>query len=734
MLRRALFFLTLGALLLAACSESSNETPDGDGASNADERGLMALATRLEPAPVRLVVYAADPTADPFELSPGTYSIEVTDGERVATLGEVNVRAGEVVSLPRGLDDSNSEQDTETAEAIGSIAAATLLVDRTRLTALEAASANQTRPLFAEGDDDVSATLDELWALYAEAGTVSPTTLDAIDHLRERLAWRPATNEGGPKLVALGPALAPAQEGVKESVEGAWESIKESFDNFFGYAGDAGERASGDILIVAEEMTAEELEDAFAMVSPALTGGATNFQEMLDGVARGDLDDTAAQIRSQLWADPTFASHAQEQCVCNSPSLSTAHQEGAELVTRGAELQAAIVQTALAAQFPGMTQGFEKAEEWIEQADEWRDQGNEWVEYLEEVYADPLGALEDAGRERLEEALADRIGADIALRFPDMDEEVADRLTSALSGAVIERVPELADLVAEEDEPSAGGDDEGETGEGSEGDGLDDGGGGTSPWDAPTTGPQPTRGVAEASPPAADAPTATPVAAATSTPAPTRTSTSTPTPSPTASPTSTVTPTATPTATTAPPPSATTAPPPTVTATPATAAPVVSGSVVIIETVSGGSIDAFQTTADLVADFDAGSLSGTLSGGGSSNRSFNCVSQSGFVLDSATVRYSAFYGASFSASLPAGEAFSTGFTASGSVSGELIESFTDPDCTHLNSEPIPGLGAFSGSGSISGTVSPTGAISVSTSWTAGSASVSGSGSGQGGVD
>ncbi len=724
MLRRALLTLSVGALLLAACGESNDETPDGDGSSDAEERGLLVLATRLEPAPARLVVYAADPSSDSFELSPGTYSIEATDGERVATLGEVDVRAGEAVSLPGELDDSNSERDTETAEAIGAIAGATLLVDRTRLTALEAASANQTRPLFAEGDDDVSATLDELWALYAEAGAVSPTTLDAIEHLRERLAWRPATNEGAPKLVALGPALAPAQEGLKESVEGAWESIKESFENFFGYAGAAGERASGDILIVAEEMTAEELEDAFAMVSPALTGGASNFQEMLDGVARGDLDDTAAQIRSQLWADPTFASIAQEQCVCNSPSLSTAHQEGAELVTRGAELQAAIVQTALAAQFPGMTEGFEKAEEWIEKADEWRDQGNEWVEYLDEVYADPLGALEDAGRERLEEALADRIGADIALRFPGMDEEVADRLTSALSGAVIERVPELADLVAEDDEPSSDGDGEGD---GGEGDG-EDGGGGTSPWAAPSAGPQPTRSVAEASPPAADAPTATPVATATSIPAPTRTSTSTPTASPTASPTSTVTPTATPTATTAPP------PPPTATATATTAAPVVSGSVVFIETVSGGSIDAFQTTADLVADFGAGSVSGSLSGGGGGDRSFNCFVEGGPVLDTATVRYSASYSASFGGSLSGEGAFSAGFSASGSISGQLVAPFTHPDCTHLNSEPIPGLGGFSGSGSVSGVVSPAGAISISSSWSVGGASVAGGGSGQGSVN
>lgn len=731
MLRRALFTLSVGALLLAACGESNDETPDGDG-SSAEERGLLVLATRLEPSPARLVVYAADPSSDSFELSPGTYSIEATDGERVATLGEVDVRAGEAVSLPGELDDANSERDTATAEAIGAIAGATLLVDRTRLTALEAASANQTRPLFADGDDDVSATLDELWALYAEAGAVSPTTLDAIEHLRERLAWRPATNEGGPKLVALGPALAPAQEGLKESVEGAWESIKESFESFFGYAGAAGERASGDILIVAEEMTAEELEDAFARVSPALTGGASNFQEMLDRVARGDLDDSAAQIRLQLWADPTFASIAQDQCVCNSPSLSTAHQEGAELVTRGAELQAAIVQTALAAQFPGMTAGFEKSEEWIERADEWRDQGNEWVEYLEEVYADPLGALEDAGRERLEEALADRIGADIALRFPGMDEEVADRLTSALSGAVIERVPELADLVAEDDEPSSDGDAEGDgdgdtEGDGGEGDG-EDSGGGTSPWAAPTTGPEPTRGVAEASPPAADAPTATPVATATSTPVPTRTSTTPP--SPTASPTSTVTPTATPTATTAPPPP----PPPPPTATATTAAPVVSGSVVFIETVSGGSIDAFQTTADLVADFGAGSVSGSLSGGGGGDRSFNCFVEGGPVLDTATVRYSASYSASFGGSLSGEGAFSAGFNASGSISGQLVAPFTHPDCTHLNSEPIPGLGGFSGSGSVSGVVSPAGAISISSSWSVGGASVAGGGSGQGSVN
>src|SRR5690606_34501351 len=113
-------------------------------------------------------------------------------------------------------------------------------------------------------------------------------------------------------------------------------------------------------------------------------------------------------------------------------------------------------------------------------------------------------------------------------------------------------------------------------------------------------------------------------------------------------------------------PPATTAPPKaTATSQPA----VVSGRVVFTETVSGGSIDAFQTTANLSADYGAGSVSGSLSGGGGGDRSFNCFVEGGPVLDTATVRYSASYSASLGGTLSGDGAFSAGFSASGSISG-----------------------------------------------------------------
>jgi hypothetical protein len=192
-----------------------------------------------------------------------------------------------------------------------------------------------------------------------------------------------------------------------------------------------------------------------------------------------------------------------------------------------------------------------------------------------------------------------------------------------------------------------------------------------------------------------------------------------------------------PTATTAPVPTATTqsvvpnvpVQPSATTALPtATTAPVVTFSGSISEGVAAGSVDSLESTISLTINFGTGAVTGTISGSGAGDTSFPCSFPNGPTLDTAVVSYTSTYQGTFSGTYdPATGAISGSMSVGGNVSGSLTHAFTHPDCVHLNSEQIPGLGGWSGSGSFTGSFSESGG-SISTNWTAGSASAGGSAS------
>ena len=230
--------------------------------------------------------------------------------------------------------------------------------------------------------------------------------------------------------------------------------------------------------------------------------------------------------------------------------------------------------------------------------------------------------------------------------------------------------------------------------------------------------------------------TETPIGTGTPTPSVTEGVTLTPTitpsataPEPTDTPTPTSAapdPTATPTPTSNPPTATSTSGPPTATAT-ATTVPafVLSGS--ISESVANGTIDGLSSSASITVNYATGSISGTLSGAGGASRTFTCAVGNGPVIDSAVVAYTSSYSATLTGSVdPATGSGGGSMTVGGTVSGALTTPFDHPDCTHLNSGQIPGLGSWSGSGTFSGSFTPTGG-SLSTSWTAGVASTGGGG-------
>jgi hypothetical protein len=170
--------------------------------------------------------------------------------------------------------------------------------------------------------------------------------------------------------------------------------------------------------------------------------------------------------------------------------------------------------------------------------------------------------------------------------------------------------------------------------------------------------------------------------------------------------------------------------------------PTISANGEFSETLSGltNTSRPMGTKFTLVANYAAGTISGTLTGGRTTNGNpIQCVDSenASIVLDTAYVDYIDAYQASFSGliDLESGD-FSLNITPKGSTSDRKTTPYTVEGCTHLNSAAAPGSGGWTGEGTISGYVTKDGSIELTTQWTSfgGNIGVTGTWSGVGTVE
>ena len=74
-------------------------------------------------------------------------------------------------------------------------------------------------------------------------------------------------------------------------------------------------------------MNDQQKQEAFDMVPEQLLRGAENFDQMLDKLKNGELNNQAAQIRRALYTSPDFYDAAQEVKKNGRPELQTAYEE-----------------------------------------------------------------------------------------------------------------------------------------------------------------------------------------------------------------------------------------------------------------------------------------------------------------------------------------------------------------------------------------------------------------------
>jgi len=420
--RRVHAGLVLALLITLACNAPlgrATDFPEGTAeldSGPASEPAVAAVALRLDGGQPQLTAFVG-PIGAAWHLAEGPYQISAVNQDgQVLLLSETQI-TDESLAWPADFQSADSGEAADQAAAIRTIATFLVQVEDAKLTALENSSGGFSAPLFSTDPGQVE--LDELYDRYAAIAAQEAAVMDALE-----LLFGSRLSEGRSPKVA-----APAR-GLKDSLFG-----------FFGYAGAAGERARDRIVKISNGLGPEEKADAFNAVREGFRGNADNFDEFIANLLSGDLDAQAAQIESDMRNAPGFGAAAQ---AAGAAVGQVVHEEGAQLVTKGAEVQAQVIKGVLGNVFPDITQGFDLA-----------DKANEWANYIETIYKDPLAATEGTARDVLQDKIKQRILSDLQKCCPSMGEDLVDQLADKVSQQAVNAIPELATSVTATEPPAS---------------------------------------------------------------------------------------------------------------------------------------------------------------------------------------------------------------------------------------------------------------------------------------
>ncbi len=381
------------ASIASACGPSS--TP-----ASPVTRGLIAIALPTTGA-ARLSAYVGDGNADPLVLPSGTYVVEMADSaDHVKRLE--NVTAGRLV-LPASIADAPS--NTTRAKDLRSLARFALGADAVRLTILAQLSAGYAKPLF-----DRSVRYDH--GLAVTLADQSKLVVAELDRAVAALD-RTAASGAGPLVASVnGAPRAGILSGIKDKLTGFAQALVRP-----------GQNSRERIKKLGAAIKPADKRAALDAVRPDLRFGATSWDEFL-----GKLDQVPwyemAQLENALRNDaPGYGQEAQD---AGATTAQIAFTEGANMLTKGAELNVAVLKTVLIGAFPDIGLGFDYAKK-----------ADEYATYVQKLYREPLRALEDTARDEIKSRIADRIKNDIKACCPEVSPDfVADLISQRVMDAI----------------------------------------------------------------------------------------------------------------------------------------------------------------------------------------------------------------------------------------------------------------------------------------------------------
>lgn len=426
--RSARFLVPLFSILFIALACNLPFLQDKAAQSSQDlqmvKAPVTALAIDLEGNSPAIYLFVGHSTDDPWILPQGSYYLEAAgEHQLVYRIGKIRISdGGGDVELGKRLAAAQAITSQEHNQELILIANAVAGIEGGVLSFLYGSSNGFTRPLFDPQNQWTPAAIQTMRGCYDPVLDREEETTKAIIALDMRAAKATAGKSC--------PGMCRQKRGILDK-----------FLSFFSAMNGVDQRAVEDVVQGSAAMSAGEKADAFQYFPPSLTGGAQSFDEMVQKMQNGELDKYApTRIRNYLLDEPAFVEALTETRKGNRPLLEIAHEEGATLVEKGAELQAEIIKQVLQAAFPGIEAGFEYA-----------DKVNEWAQFVHTMYTDPTkGAVEFATGQA-----TSQIGGQIKDGLLEMGygeelaAEMAEYLSNEIVGQIVKHDPELEALALE---------------------------------------------------------------------------------------------------------------------------------------------------------------------------------------------------------------------------------------------------------------------------------------------
>ncbi len=156
-----------------------------------EERGVLAVAFRLDEGTPVMAAYLGDPAEDPFVLPEGRYYVEALDEDGVVvSLGAMDVEEGETVDLPESFAETGGTADTEQAESLKEAAGFAFDVQLLEYTFLDYATAGFSEPPFTSDSPPTAAQLEKMLEIYREIVGQEDALMAALQQIEGRVGVR----------------------------------------------------------------------------------------------------------------------------------------------------------------------------------------------------------------------------------------------------------------------------------------------------------------------------------------------------------------------------------------------------------------------------------------------------------------------------------------------------------------------------------------------------------------
>ncbi len=397
-IKAVLLALAAAAVVGAVAAAVLVLSPSGDGASSQ----LVAVAFRTDGGSPALSVAYGNADDVELDLPAGEYYVDLAYGsDAIFDMGH-QTSTGHPMGFGRFWDTTPGKRFThpEIAAALRTVAGFASDAEAVRLDLLSSASAGFTQPLFS--GETTATDFERFYTGYRALGDNEASVTAALKLLDSQLA------SAEPPRYVRADGAPPA--GLLDKL------LDSTLPDFFNQMRKLPERERGRVIDIVARMDGTEKQQAFEGLPPNLRGDASTYEEWVQSVERGDLDQQLGAIHGYLYAVATGAT----QDAGHTPGQSLA-EDGGPLLQSGLDLEVKAY---------GKVPNVGKAVDVTKKA-------LEWEKYARKLYADPNAGAADVLKGPYQAFVKDHIKADLRKAMPDAPEKVIDALAGQLSKRVV---------------------------------------------------------------------------------------------------------------------------------------------------------------------------------------------------------------------------------------------------------------------------------------------------------